>query len=161
MISAKASKRDIIRAFGKNTLANIVAKKPDSIAKIARKNGVEVAEKYTAVMLADLSSSFGGDLTKDAVLELSAEISSTHLKALSLEDIMLVCEKLKRTEIYGKLKLNKVLVELDKHYDERAELFANRSRNEAAKYKFDAERIADAEKLKHHKARLMNKLNVI
>ncbi len=122
MILDKASKIEMIRVFSKLTLDRIVQEKYPSIGTLSRTFGLEKTEKMMGIILHDLSSSFDGVLDKSQVQEICAEISSSVLRNLSLEDVYLVCRNIKLSDHYGKLNINKVLKTLNKHMDDRSNI---------------------------------------
>jgi hypothetical protein len=121
MILEGASKTSLIRAFSKLTLHQIIESKYPSIARVTKLNGIEKVEKVVALLLFDLSASFSGELNKDSVEELTIEISSSHLKTLSFEDLYLAFRDLKKAKNFGKLNVNKVLKALDDHQEKRSD----------------------------------------
>ncbi len=120
MILDNASKTDMIRVFSKLTLDHIIQEKYPSVGTLSRSFGLEKTEKVMGIIFHDLSSSFDGELRQDQVQEICAEISSSFLRNLSLEDVYLFCRTIKLSDQYGKLNINKVLKTLNKHMDDRS-----------------------------------------
>lgn len=119
MLVNKASKVDIIKAFAGISMKQVIVEKPITVGEIIRHYGEENATKAVVVLFADLSTSFGSDLKKDHLLELSAEVQSSLYKNLSLEDLYIICNRVKTSDIYGKLTVNKVLKEVKNYFDEK------------------------------------------
>ncbi len=71
------------------------------------------------IMLHDLSSSFDGALDQDQVQEICVEISSSILRNLSLEDVYLFCRSIKLSDHYGKLNVNKGMIAMKRHLEDR------------------------------------------
>lgn len=153
MISEKASKVDLIRSFNNLTLAKTVSGHYPTISQINKEHGVEKTETLLQIIVSDLSASFNGDLSIEDSKEISATINTGILKNMTLEDVYLVCQQIKRTPSYGKLTLNKVMVALDKHIDERLNLIAEKNRNNHLAQKFIEPRKADQEKKKMREAK--------
>ena len=157
MILGKASKTDMIRVFGQLPLDRIVQGDYPSVGKLSRSFGLEKAEKAIGILLYDLSSSFDGALDKDQVQEICAEISSSVLRNLSLEDVYLVCRRIKHSNQYGKLSTNKVLAALSQHLDERSNAAYTYNLNKHLSSKFvdnDRQSSKRAMKAQFHQAKL-------
>lgn len=118
MITAKSSKIELMRAFNQLTVSKIVSDDFPRVGELSRAYGNEVVEQCIAVLVADLSESFNGDLTKDNIDEIAVEINTGILRNHSLESIYLALKRTKTQDIYGKLTVNKVLKELHKTFDE-------------------------------------------
>lgn len=147
MALEKASKVEMIKAFGNLTLDTIVKNKYPAIGALERYYGVEKTEKVVSIILHDMSSSFKGILNADDVDELTAEITSGIYRNLSLEDIYLVCRNLKRSKLHGKLDQNKLLNAMDDHLNERIEKIRLTSLNDhLANKEPKAPRSGDSEK---------------
>ena len=123
MMLEKASKTDLVRQFNNITLPAILEGNYPVIGGLKREHGLEKVEKVVKIMILDLSTAFGDELNAVAD-ELAIEISSLHYN-LTLEDIYLVFKQLKATPIYGKMTQNKLLVALDKYWNERMDAAAN------------------------------------
>lgn len=123
MLLEKASKTDLVRQFNSITLPAILEGSYPVIGGLKREHGLEKVEKVVKIMVLDLSTAFGDELNAVAD-ELAIEIASLHYN-LTLEDLYLVFKQLKATPIYGKMTQNKVLVAIDKHWNERMEAAEN------------------------------------
>ena len=130
MILEKTSKIDMIRAFGSLSLPVIIKSDFPSVKKLEMEHGLEKVEKVLAVMFHDLSSSFNGDLDRDAVEELCAEITSTSTRNLSMEDVYLVCRNITKAKNYKKLDLNIVMLALEDHLNTRSNLIYEANLND-------------------------------
>lgn len=130
MTLEKASKVDLIRAFGNLSVEQIVKDQYPSVGSLSRIHSPEKVEQVMAIMLADLSASFDGALTGEAIQEICAEINSGLLRNLSLEDVYYTCRTIKFSDQYGKLNLNKVLRSLQNQMDARTDFIAQKNLNE-------------------------------
>jgi len=119
MVLNKASKIDLIRSFGGLTLSKILESGYPTLGALKRVHGIERIETITSILFLDLNSSFGDELSPEHVQEISAELTSSNLINLSLEDIYFVCRLIKTSENYGKLTVNKVLKTLSSHFEKR------------------------------------------
>ncbi|MBN2668766.1 MAG: hypothetical protein JXR60_06010 [Bacteroidales bacterium] len=128
-----ASKVDLIRQFSSLSLDKIVKTGYPSIGSLKKVYGEEKAEKVTAMVLADLSHSFNNELSPEHIQEITAEISSSLMANISIEDVYLVCRKIKRSKNYGKLNVNKILLSLEEHFENRCEAVLQHNINMDAK----------------------------
>ena len=129
MILGRASKVELIRFFSSLTVEEVVQNDYPSVGLLKKEHGLQKVEKAMSVLLYDLSSSFDGSLKKEDVQEIAAEVSSSTLANLSLEDIYLSCREIKTSEHYGKLNVNKVLKTMHKHLAARTDVAAKISYN--------------------------------
>lgn len=125
MISAKASKVELLKAYGDLTLEKVATMKPMSLAQMAKVEEPEVCMKYVAVIVADLSQFFNGDLEREDIEEVAAEVQFSMLKNLTLEDVYVACMRIKRSKVSYKLTANEVLRQLNAYMDERCTYIAN------------------------------------
>lgn len=121
MISKGNSKIEMIRTFGNLSLPQIIEKDFPSIGDLKRKYDLQKTEAAIGILMFDLSAAFEGVLSKDDVEEICAEITSGILGNLTLEDLFLVCRKIKTSKQFGKLTINKVLAAVNKHWETRLE----------------------------------------
>ncbi|GEM_PF-5072947 len=128
-----ASKLDLIRQFSNLTLAKIVENQYPNIAQLGKTYTLAKTESIIQVLLLDLSSSFGDELTIEQVEELSVELTSNLLVNLSLEDVYLVCRQIKATKNFGKLNVNKILNAFEEHFNSRISAFYNYNLNQEPK----------------------------
>lgn len=128
MISEKASKLELIQRFGHLTLKEIVNQEYPSIGLLERAHGDEKISKAIAVIVADLSSSFSGDLNKDEIIEIATEIRCGLTRNITLEGLYLLCSELKRSSIM-KLKVNHVLKAVEAHLNEQSNQHEMRNYN--------------------------------
>ena len=119
MISEKASKLELIERFGHLNLKEIVHQEYPTIGSLERIHGKDKAEKAMAVIVADLSSSFSGDLAKDEIMEIVTEVRSGLNRNITLEGLYLICSSLKRSSLF-KLKVNHVLKAVEDHLNEQS-----------------------------------------
>ncbi len=157
MILDKASKTDMIRTFSQLTLDHIVQEKYPSVGMLSRAYDLEKTEKIISIILHDLSSSFDGILDKNQIKEICAEISSSILCNLSLEDVYLVCRTIKLSDHYGKLNINKVMKALNQHMDNKSTMTYEYYLNEHLKIKFidnNRQNNKDTIKVQFHKAKV-------
>lgn len=129
ILSRKGSKIDLIKNFGNLTMRQIVVEKPAAIGKLRRLSNAKAVERASAMLFADLSGSFAGELSREQILELNAELHHSSYRNLSLEDLYLICRRIKVSDVYGKLTINKVLRTIDNYWNEK--------QNEAAKYHYN------------------------
>ena len=129
MTLEKASKVQMIRAFSKLSLPSLLKTDYPSVGAITREYGIEQTEKVMAIVLHDLSASFDGALDPDDVEEITAEISSSILRNISLEGLYLTCRNIKKSDNYGKLNVNKVLKALEKHFNDLSDAVAQDNYN--------------------------------
>ena len=134
MISAKASKLDLIEHFASLTLAGILQEKYPTIGRLEMLHGKEVITKVMSVIVADLSASFGGDLKLEEIQEVVTEIRSGLCRNVTLEGLYMTCSKIKRTSTF-KLKVPTILKALDEHLEEQTKAAANANYNEHLKHK--------------------------
>jgi hypothetical protein len=154
MISAKASKVELLKAYGDLTLEKVCKMQPTSLAQLARASSAEDCMRLTAVIIADLSVFFNGDLLREDIEEIAAEVQFSMLKNLSLEDIYLACMTIKRSKISYKLTANEVLRQLNEHLDKRSTLIAelNHSSHLANQYREKSQAEIEQEKRERTKS---------
>jgi len=128
MISEKASKLELIERFGHLNLKEIVHQEYPTIGSLERMHGKEAAEKSMAVIVADLSSSFSGDLDKDDIMEIVTEVRVGLNRNITLEGLYLICSNLKRSSLF-KLKVNHVLKAVEEHLNEQSNAHLSKNYN--------------------------------
>ncbi|MCO5230162.1 MAG: hypothetical protein M9958_03300 [Chitinophagales bacterium] len=128
MILEGASKYDLIEQYSKLTLSDIVQANYASIGALTRSQGKEQVRKVMAVLVSDLNTSFGGDMSKDEIIEAVYEIQNGISSNLSLEDLFLICSQLKRSHTY-KLKVPIILKAVEQHLEERTQLIMQNNYN--------------------------------
>ncbi len=121
MALEKASNIDLIRSFANLTIDKIVETAYPSFGALTKEYGLEKVEKVTSMLFLDLSATFNDELSPEQAQELSVEISSGILRNMSLEDIYLVCRKIKKTRNHKKMNVNFVLMALEQHFDDKCE----------------------------------------
>lgn len=145
MITAKTSKTDLIRQFNGLTLPIIVKERFPSIGELARHYGQEQLEKCICVLTADLNESFEGELSKENIEELAVEISSGLTRNHSLESIYWTFRKIKASDVFGKLTVNKVLKAIDKSLEELSNAISNENYNQHLSLKYTEPRLNQQE----------------
>src|SRR5690554_6922116 len=112
MITAKSSKIALIRQFNDLSVPNLATTRPPAIGALVREHGQEVIENCVAILVADLNTSFSGELSRVQIEELAVELTSGFNRHHSLESVYLACRRLKASESY-KLTVAKILKEAD------------------------------------------------
>lgn len=143
MISAKASKLDLIEHFASLTLAGILQEKYPTIGRLEREQGKEAVSKVMSVIVADLSASFGGDLKMEEIQEVVTEIRSGLCRNVTLEGLYMTCSKIKRTSTF-KLKVPTILKALDEHLEEHSQAVTKANLNHHLKFKFNEPRLSES-----------------
>lgn len=139
MILEKASKFDLIERYASLTINDIIQQKCPSIGSLERNHGKEAISKVMSVIIADLSSSFQGDLNIEEVQEVVVEIRSGFSRNISLEGLYLISSQLKRTKTY-KLKVNTILKAVDDHLEEHSKAVTKANYNRHLEFKFNEPR---------------------
>ena len=139
MISDKSSKIELIEHFGAMTLKQVVKEQPPAIGALERQHGKEAISNAIAVIVSDLNQSFGGDIGKDDILEVVAEVRTGITRSISLEDIYLICQKIKTSSTY-KLKVPTILKAVNDHLAEKSNMVMNENYNKHLAGKFEGER---------------------
>jgi len=129
MISAGASKTDLVRTYGGMSLEQVLEARYPSLGRLTLMYGQEKTEKALAVLLLEASAAFEGSFDKETSLELAAEIKA-HYYYLSLEDCYVCLQEMKTRKVYGKLTPNKVLVAVNDYADRRLIKAAEQSLNQ-------------------------------
>ncbi len=120
MISGGASNRELVKAFVKLTPEKVIGGNFPSMAKLKKEAGEKKLSEALAILLIDASLSFGDPMNKEQALDLSTEIL-TYYYYLSLEECMLVLNRLKRTKVF-KFTINVVLTAFDNYDHERLKI---------------------------------------
>lgn len=124
MICEGASRVDLIRQYGTLTPDRIIQEDYTSMARLRRVHGNERVENALAIMVIEASTAFESPIDKALALELAAEVHTTYYW-LSLEDCFVILQQMRRKKLFGKLDLNKILVEFDEYCRERISLADN------------------------------------
>jgi hypothetical protein len=111
-----------------------------TVGGLERMHGKYALKNSIAVILADLSSSFGGDLKKDEIMEIVAEVRSGLNRNITLEGLYVVCSEIKSSSIYGKLTVNKVLTAVKSHIKEQSNAHENNNYQQHLQSKTNAPR---------------------
>lgn len=136
MIIAKTSKLELIRQFNGLTLSKIIEEKYTSIGMLSKQYGIDKVEQCLCVLVADLNTAFDGDLNKESIEEIAVEISTGITRNHSLESIYWTLNKLKSTDIYGKLTVNKVLKQVTQSFEVLSNATAESNYNKHLSTKF-------------------------
>lgn len=155
MITAKSSKTALIRQFSSLSIPTLVTTKPPAIGALVREHGQEVVENCVAILVADLNTSFSGELSREQIEELAVELTSGFNRNHSLESIYLACRRLKISESY-KLTVAKVLKEADAILNEISETITNQNYNAHLATKFYEPR--DTEQQRRNKQKEANSI---
>lgn len=147
MITAKSSKLELIRQYNNISVSSIIQQKPPSIAALKKQHGHEIVENCVAVIVADLNTSFSGELSTEQVEEIVAELTSGFNVNHSLESIYLACKKIKYSTDY-KLTIPKILKMASQTFDEISDAVANNNYNQHLATKFTDVRETKAERNK-------------
>ena len=139
MISARSSKIELIEQYGAMTLKQVVNERPPAIGALERQYGKEAISTAMGVIIGDLNQSFGGDISKDDILEVVAEVRTGLNRSLSLEDLYLVCQEIKTTYTY-KLRVPTILKAVKDHLNEKSNMVMNENYNKHLASKFEGER---------------------
>lgn len=140
MIIAKTSKLELIRRFNGLTLSKIAKERYTSIGILAKQYGNDKIEQCLCVLISDLNTSFEGDLSKENIEEIAVEISTGITRNHSLESIYWTLNKIKSSDIYGKLTVNKVLKQITQSFDEISNAVAESNYNKHLSTKFNEPR---------------------
>lgn len=154
LITAKASKLELIRHYNGLTLSKIVENKYTSIAALSQQYGVDKIEQCLCVLVADLNTTFEGELSKENIEELAIEISTGITRNHSLESIYWALNQLKSQDIYGKLTVNKILKQVSQAFDELSNAIAKENYNKHLAIKFNEPRETTEEKRAYAKKQL-------
>lgn len=138
MISEKVSKLELIENFGALTMKKVLHDHPPSITSLEKQHGISGVKQSIAIIVADLNQSFGGDLAKDDILEIVAEICVGMTRNISLEDLYVICHKIKLSNY--KLKVPVVLKAVNDYLNEKMNMAANENYNKHLATKFKADR---------------------
>jgi len=113
----ETSKVELIRTYGQLTLHQILENKPPSIAALKRVHG-DNAERALAVIILEASTAFDEALPKEIAIEAAVELAVTYY-SLSLEDFYLMLTQLKKSKIYGRFTINKLLAATEAYFENR------------------------------------------
>lgn len=134
MICDQASNRELVKTFSKLTPETIIGGDFPSLAVLRRNYNEETIENALSLLIVEASEYFGEGFSTKQAFNLSSEILSNYYY-LSLEDCILVLNRLKRTTIYGKLTLNHVLSLFDAYDSERTQIVNDNNYNQHLSYK--------------------------
>ena len=129
MISAGASRIELVRHFGSLTPERVLQQGYTTLASLKRDNSIEDVERALAIMLIDTSRSFGDPLDKDTALEIAAEIH-TRYYYMALEECYIVLGRMKSKTMYGKVTANNYLAEMSQYDKERLKMADEMSYNQ-------------------------------
>jgi glucose-6-phosphate 1-dehydrogenase len=130
MILDKASNIALIREFGSLTTKKILESNPPAVAKLKRQYGIKKTESVIGALLSDLSQSFDGSLEREEIEEIAAEITSSRLSNLSMEEVYMACRRIKMADNnFSKLNVNKVLKVMERQLRDRIEAFGLYNQN--------------------------------
>jgi len=121
MISANASNRELVRSFANLTPEKVVRGGFPSMALLKKEHGQDKIEDALAILIVEASLSFGDGFNKERAYDLAAEVITAYYY-LTLEDCIIVLNRLKRTDIYGKFTPNKILAAFENYDKERFEI---------------------------------------
>lgn len=136
MILEKASKFDLIERYASLTINDIIQQKCPSIGSLERIHGKEATSKVMSVIIADLSSTFQGDLNIEEIQEVVTEIRSGFSRNISLEGLYIISSQLKRSKTY-KLRINNILKAIDDHIEEYSKAVTKANYNHHLQFKFN------------------------
>jgi hypothetical protein len=118
MISEDVSTREITRKFANLTPEKVLRGNYPTMVRLKITQGEETTEKAIAVVVGEAAVAFGEKMDWEVALNLAAEIQ-TEYYYMTLEDVYIVMNRLKRQPLYGKLTLNKILTGFEQYRQER------------------------------------------
>lgn len=118
MISAGASRAELVRHYATLTPEAILKQDVTSLARLRKEYGTNEVETALTIMVLDASMAFETAIDKQMALELAAELHSTFYW-LSLEDCFVALQRLRRKPLFGKLDANKILAAFEEYNQER------------------------------------------
>ena len=128
MISEGVSRREMLKEYGTLTPERVLGGGFASLARLRKSHTAEKVEMALAILLIDASRAFDAPLDKDTAYEIAIEVH-TRYYYLTLEDCYIVLRRMKSKAMYGKISLNKYLVEFENYATERMKLADEMSYN--------------------------------
>jgi hypothetical protein len=141
----KTKKTELIRKYNSLTLDKIIKHGYPSIGSLQHQHSVSTIEIVTGILINDLSESFGKDLKDAHIEELSIEINNSIYRNLSFEELYIAFNGLKKSNVIGKLTINKVLRHLEEFMEVRTNLFMTHNYNNHLATKFKSPTSAEIE----------------
>lgn len=128
MLTAKTSRREMIRHFGSLTPEKVLGGSFPSMAKLRKEYGVEKMEQALAILIMDTSQSFNEIIPVEVAEDTAAEILTAYYY-LTLEDCFVALKQLKKTKVF-KFTANSVLIAFAEYDKSRQGLVDELSYNE-------------------------------
>lgn len=125
----KSSNRELVRSYGNLTMDKVLKGNYPSMAALKRHYGEDKIENMVAVLVQDASSYFDKTLSDEQAKDIGAEVLASY-PSLRIEDLFVMLQELKQSELYGKLTPNKILAKTKKYFEKRTELAGTMSLNE-------------------------------
>lgn len=122
----KSSNRELVRSYGNLSMEKVLEGDYPSMSALRRHYGRETIENTVAVLVQDASSYFDKTLSDEQSKDIGAEVLASY-PSLMLEDLFVMLQDLKQTELYGKLTPNKILSRCKKYFEKRTELAGQKS----------------------------------
>lgn len=129
MMLRHQSSLEIIEAMRNLSVGDVLGKGYPAISGLKKTHGKQRVHHALAALISDTGAYFENSLTEAATIEVATEISLNYYY-LSMEDVYILLNRLKRTPLYGKLTPNKILTVADQYARDRLELAATRSVND-------------------------------
>lgn len=112
------SNRQLVRKYGNMSLDKVLEAKPPGLARLSKLHGDDKVEKVTGILIQEASAYFDSPFNEEISLDLSVEVKTAY-PFLSMEDLFVCLQELKRKSIYGKLTPHKLLEQIDKYAEKR------------------------------------------
>ena len=128
LISDGADKAGILKALSSLVVADILGAGYPTIAALRKPeiHGPQRVHGVLASLIVDASGYFEQAIDKETAIELAIEIGA-EFYYLTLEDVFVCLQKLKREKVYGKLTANKVLNAMSLYAEGRISLAEQKS----------------------------------
>lgn len=129
MISAKASRRELVRHFATLTPERVLNDGGyPSLARLKKENKPEAVETALAILIIDASRAFDTPLDRETAMEIALEVH-TRYYYITLEECYMVLQRMKSKPAYGKLNMNKYLQEFEAYSAQRTAMADDMSYN--------------------------------
>ena len=128
MIFDENSNRTLIRQFVKLTPEKVLRGNFPSMALLKKDEGEEKLSAALSIIIIDTSKSFGDAMYKEAAFDLATEILTDYYY-LSLEDCLIVLNRLKRSKVF-KFTINVVLNAFETYDKDRLKMIDDNAYSE-------------------------------
>ena len=129
LILDSSSNRELVKRMGRLTMPDVIRGGFPTFFSLKNEFGEERVEKVLAIVVKETSAYFEKEFDTEKARDVAAEIITVYGN-LTMEDMFVCFQQIKRQQQFGKLTANKILKQVNDYVDKRLEEGGRISLNE-------------------------------